>query len=329
MVRVGLLSWWHVHANDYAKDADMHPNAELVAAWDEDKERGQAEAQKRGLKWYDNLTDLLNAPDIDAVIVTTPTNMHREVMLAAAQAGKHIYTEKVLAATLKDAQDIIAATEQHNVKLIVSLPRLYTRYTQTIQQLVREGALGTLTSLRVRHSHDGSLASATHPNGRLPQHFYDPVTAQGGALLDLGCHPIYLNRLFLGMPISLNATFGYFNERALEDNAVVTLKYANGVIGVAETTLTNLYTFWVELHGTNGSVRFAEPENTLWVRTRAENTWQVHEMPPADPPSAFEQWITHIEQGTTATENIAIARDLTQLMEAAYLSAGSERSITL
>lgn len=328
MVRVGLLSWWHVHAKDYAGDADKHLNAELAATWDEDKERGQAEAQKRGLRWYDSYEDLLHAPDIDAVIVTTPTNMHHEVMLAAAKAGKHIYTEKVLAATLKEADDIIKATEQHNVKLMVSLPRLYTRYTQVMQQLVRDGVLGTLTSVRVRHTHDGSLPSATHPNGRLPQHFYDPVTAQGGALLDLGCHPVYLNRLFLGMPNSLSATFGYFNARALEDNAVVTLKYPGGIIGVAETTLTNLYTFWIELHGTNGSARFAEPENTLWVRTRADNEWRVHEMPPADPPSAFEQWITHIEQGTTATENISIARDLTQLMEAAYQSAGADRSVT-
>lgn len=328
MVRVGLLSWWHVHAKDYAGDADAHPGAQLVATWDEDAERGQQEAQKRGLRWYGSYAELLNAPDIDAVIVTTPTNMHREVMLAAAQAGKHIYTEKVLAATMKDADDIIDATIAHNVKLMVSLPRLYTNYLHMIQQVIAEGALGKLTYARVRHTHDGSLRTTAHPEGWLPQRFYDPIEAQGGALIDLGCHPVYLLHALLGEPISVSATLGHVNGRVVEDNAAVLLTYDGGVIGVGETSLTNLSTFSIEVHGTHGSARFAEPENVVWVRTRDQREWQARELPTTNPPSAFEQWITHITQGTVANENIMAARALTQVMEAAYQAAGAGRSVT-
>jgi predicted dehydrogenase len=327
MVRIGLLSWWHVHAKDYAGDADAHPGVQLVATWDENAERGQAEARKRGLRWYSSYKELLDAPDIDAVIVTTPTNMHREVMLAASAAGKHIFTEKVVAATLKDTDDIIEATAQHNIKLMVSLPRLYTPYTQAIQKLIADGTLGKLTSVRVRHTHGGALRTPERPDGWLPQHFYDPVTAQGGGLIDL-VHPVYLLHTFLGEPISVNAALGYVNERAVDDNAAVLLSYNGGAIGIGEIALTNVNMFAIEVHGTQGSVRYFEPEKQIWVKTFANNEWVAHALPGENPPSAFEQWITHITQGTTATDNIASARALTKVIEAAYQAAGAGRNVT-
>src|SRR5690348_5705393 len=93
MIRVAVLSFWHVHGKDYARDAENHPEVELVAIWDDVPERGQAEAEQRGVRFYSDLNELLAQPDIDGVIVTTPTNIHRDVMVAAARAGKHIFTE--------------------------------------------------------------------------------------------------------------------------------------------------------------------------------------------------------------------------------------------
>src|SRR6185312_11751686 len=107
MLRVAILSFWHVHGRDYAKDAEEHPGTELAAVWDEVPERGQAEAAQRGVRFYADLQELLAQPDIDGVIITTPTNIHRDVMVAAARAGKHIFTEKVIAATLHEAKDIL------------------------------------------------------------------------------------------------------------------------------------------------------------------------------------------------------------------------------
>ncbi|HEV2662994.1 MAG TPA: Gfo/Idh/MocA family oxidoreductase, partial [Ktedonobacteraceae bacterium] len=130
MIRVALVSFWHVHARDYVRQATENPATEIVAAWDEVPERGRTNAEALGARFYEHLDDLLAQPDIDAVIVTTPTNAHYEVMSAAARAGKHIFTEKVLAPTLRECNEILTAVYQAGVNLTVSLPRLYAGYTR-------------------------------------------------------------------------------------------------------------------------------------------------------------------------------------------------------
>src|SRR5690348_10131116 len=92
MIRVAMISFWHVHAKDYARQAQEHPDTEIVAAWDENAERGRVQAEALGVRYFSDLEELLAQPDIDGVIVDTPTNMHPAIMIAAALAGKHIFT---------------------------------------------------------------------------------------------------------------------------------------------------------------------------------------------------------------------------------------------
>jgi 1,5-anhydro-D-fructose reductase (1,5-anhydro-D-mannitol-forming) len=320
MIRLALLSYWHVHAKDYFKDAAEHPDTEVIAIWDELPERGKEKAQELGLEFVENLDTLLKRSAIDGVIVTTPTSMHPQVMIAAAKAGKHIFTEKVIAATLKDTLAITKAVQENGVKLVVSLPRFYWGYVRTISKLLEQGALGKLTQARVRLSHNGAVA------GWLPEHFYSPDEAQGGAMIDLGCHPMYLTRLFLGMPERVSATYGYVTGRKVEDNAVVTLGYDNGAIGVVEAGFVNTHSpFTIEVHGTEGTLLYGAPEAKLLLRKKEDKSWQEVSVE-ADQPKAFWQWVTLIQNkssqnNTLATENIALATDLSALMEAANLSA--------
>ena len=328
MIRVAMLSFWHVHATDYAKQAAEHPDAEIVAVWDEDPERGQKEALERNVPFYASLDELLAREDIDGVIVDTPTHMHRDVMVKAANAGKHIFTEKVLAPTLKECNEIVAAVEQNGVKLTVSLPRLNHRYTLAIEDILQQDLLGTLTLVRVRLSHNGATA------GWLPQHFFDLEACAGGALIDLGCHPMYLTRLFLGVPESVSAHYGYITGQEVEDNAVAVLKYANGALGIVEAGFVNdCSPFSIELHGTHGTVLYGFSDDKLLLRSSKladghskEGTVQEQPQPR---PSAFDQWVAHIQQNTTADENVALALDLTKLMEASNLSVQQDRSVRL
>jgi predicted dehydrogenase len=326
MIRVAILSFWHVHADDYAREAQGHQRTEIVAAWDEDPERGRAKAKKLGARFYADLPELLKSPDVDGVIVTTPTNAHREVIVAAAQAGKHIFTEKVLALTPAECRDILAAVERSSVKLTVSLPRLADGYTQATQKVLAEGRLGDVTLVRVRLSHDGAVGRRW-----LPEQFFDPDEAGGGALIDLGCHPMYLTRLFLGgMPDRLTASYGHVAGKRVEDNAVALLHYPSGAIGVAEAGFVNPHSpFTIEVHGTEGSLLYGTPEARLLVRYNPQgrdNKWT--ELPlPARAPGPFDQWVGHIEQSTVATDNIALAVDLTILMDAANRSARTGRTV--
>ncbi len=335
MIRVAMVSFWHVHARDYARQATAHPDTEIVAVWDEVPERGRTNANALGVRFYERLDDLLGEPDIDAVIVGTPTSAHHDVIIAAAQAGKHIFTEKVLAPTLHECNEILAAINHAGVKLTVSLPRLYASYTRAIQEVIARQQLGELTLVRTRLSHNGAVPTKKDPNGWLPEHFFDLEQSAGGALIDLGCHPMYLARLFLGMPVSVSATYGYITGREVEDNAVALLYYPQGALGVVEAGFVNRFSpFTIEVHGTEGSLLYGTPDDKLQIRSalldkEESERWNVRSnLPPALPP-AFEQWVIHIQRGTTASENIQMAVDLTILMEAANLSAKSFQPIRL
>jgi predicted dehydrogenase len=328
MIRVGMLSYWHVHAWEYTGYAQNHPETEVAGVWDEVPERGRAAAEKLGVPFYDQLDRLL-ASEIDAVVNDTPTNMHRDVLVAAANAGKHIFTEKVIAATQAEVNAIVTAVERNGVKLIVSLPRLNAGYTAAIRELIASGEIGDVTLARVRLSHNGGLPNEKSQDGWLPAHFYNKQQTQGGAMIDLGCHPMYLTRLFMGMPESLVATYGYVVGREVEDNAVATLRGASGAIGVVEAGFVNPSSpFTIEVHGTKGTALFGTPEARLLVQSGGAKSWHEHTLP-ADQPNAFSQWVEHIKNGTTATENIALARDLTALMEASNISAAEGRAVRL
>lgn len=335
MIRVAILSFWHVHAEDYVKEAQAHPETEIVAVWDETPERGRAQAQALGVPFYEKLDDILAQSDIDGVIITTPTNLHHHVMIAAAQAGKHIFTEKVIAPTLREVNEILASVEQARVTLTVSLPRLYHGSTQAIQDILAQQLLGDVTLVRIRISHNGALRTEDHPQGWLPTHFFSPEQCAGGAMIDLGCHPMYLSSVFLGMPESVTASYGYVTGREVEDNAVVTLNYANGSIGVAESSFVNgFFLFTIEIHGTEGNLLYGMPEGHLLMRSArlaaGSQEWQdMATLIPEDLPLAFSQWVNHIQQGTTARENIQVAANLTALMEAANISARTRQAVRL
>jgi 1,5-anhydro-D-fructose reductase (1,5-anhydro-D-mannitol-forming) len=367
-IRLAVLSFWHVHGSEYADLATRHPGTELAAIWDEDPERGSAEAEQRGVPFVPHLEEVLARDDVDGVIVTTPTSLHRAVILAAAAAGKHVFTEKVIAATRREAEEIAAAAAAADVAFMVCLRRTVHASTLSIKQLVDAGALGEVTYARVRDSHSGALPTERHPRGWLPEHFYDVDEAQGGALIDLGAHPTYLVRTFLGMPESVSAALTDVTGHGPDDNAVVTWRYPNGGVAVVETGFVSRFApFSIELHGTEGSVLFHEigvgervdarlaagaagpsqpppaavkappdpfgPNGRLLVRSTrldgARDRWLVQAPQVPDEPHPFARWVEHVERGTRAPENVALGVDMSALMEAAHRSAATGRTVRM
>jgi 1,5-anhydro-D-fructose reductase (1,5-anhydro-D-mannitol-forming) len=319
-LKIAVLSFWHVHAGDYSRQAQQHPGTELVAVWDDDAERGRAGAGQFGVEFTDDLDALLARDDIDGVVITTPTNEHRDLMVKAARAGKHIFTEKLLAPTVAEAEEIVSATDAAGVKLTVSLPRLAHGYTQAIREVVDSGKLGRLTYGRVRLSHDGAIPR-DGKEGWLPQRFFEPKTAIGGALTDLGCHPVYLTQLFLGAtPDTVSATYRSVAGRGLEDNAVVVVGYGDQKIGVIEAGFASRNPFTIELFGTEGTLTYTDDGNVLMV--------DGEQVPvPEHSQEPFGQWVGHINDGTRADDNIARAVELTRLVVAANEAADSGRAI--
>ncbi|MGI9252288.1 MAG: Gfo/Idh/MocA family protein [Thermomicrobiales bacterium] len=328
-VRIAILGFWHVHAKDFVRDARAEPGVEIVAGWDADAGFGRTAAEALDVPFTDDLDALLAREDVDGVVVTTETTRHGEVIPAALRAGKHVITEKVLAPTRAEAEDLARLAAARDRVLHVSLFRLAHGSTRAIREQIGAGAVGMPTHARVRVAHDGAVASETHPEGWLPARFYDPAAAGGGATIDLGAHPLYLLRTFLGMPEVVQAVFGEMTGRGVEDHSVVTLRYPNGALAVAETGFVSAgpYTS-IEIDGTRGNLLLSPVDGLLRVRTAPGGAWEVVEVP-EDGPIPFRQWLALLPGRVSDPENLAAAIDLSALAEAVAASAATMRAVRL
>ena len=326
-LRIALVGAWHVHANDYARDCDRNPHTELVAVWDANAGFAEKAAEQWSVPVVADLDELLSDPELDGVIITTATNIHREVMEKVTAAGRHIFTEKVLAATTEDAEAIANAAKEAGITLTVSLPRLYTGYTQTIDQALSAGELGEISYVRVRVSHDGAIRRDGNAQW-LPEHFFDREQAMGGAMIDFGAHPYYLVHHFAGMPDSITAHYLSTSGHDVEDQALVVCSYPGRMTGVAEASfLGGAIGHFIEIHGSNGTLLF-DFDNGLRIKLRGENEWTTRELLD-DAPTPFDRWVSHIHQGEQDPENVAVALALTRMAAAAEVSAAEKRQVML
>jgi predicted dehydrogenase len=299
---------------------------ELAAVWDETPERGRKWAEKLEIDFEAKLDGLLKREDIDAVCVTTPTNLHKEVMIAAANAGKHIFTEKVLAFNTKDCREIAAAVKKAGVKFCISLPHRTLPQNLFAKKVVEEGLLGDITLMRVRNAHNGSIA------GWLPEHFYDPELCGGGAMMDLGAHPMYLTRWILGKPVRITSMFTDYTGRAVEDNAVSLIEYENKAIAVSETGFVSSHSpFFMELYGTKGSLLVGGIDGGVKLISDNIKSEVPGWIKPVQLPEPLlkptEQWVKGILEGSKIHFGLEEAIQLTELMEAAYISYNERRTV--
>ncbi|MGL4338653.1 MAG: Gfo/Idh/MocA family protein [Turicibacter sp.] len=315
MLRVSLLSRWHVHADEYAGYALQNPNVEIVNVWDEDAERGKKWAQELGVPFVSTLEELFTDASIDGIVVATPTSMHKEIMIKAANAKKHIFTEKVLAFTEKDCLAIYEAVEKNDVKLLVSLPRLTEPYYLYVEDAIKNGVVGEVNLIRCKVAHDGALPSVHHELGWLPEYFYDENLSGGGALIDFGAHPIYISNRLGGKIKNISSMLSQFTNKGVDDNSVVLAQYESGALGVLEVSfVTKGCPFFLEIFGTKNSI-IIEGD---CVRVRNDQgEWISPQLPPRDL-NPFTQWVESIihDYQPTITKEDAIA--LTVVNELAY-----------
>jgi len=323
MLKVAMLSGWHVHARDYARQLQELEDVQITAVWDEIPERGRKWAEELGAVFEADLDALLKREDVEAVVVDAPTNMHAQVMVAAAKAGKHIFTEKVLALTVKEAKEIADAVKEAGVKFCISFPHRTFPGNLFAKKVAEEKLIGDITLLRVRNAHNGSIANW------LPPHFYDEEQCGGGAMIDLGAHPMYLARWILGEPYRITSMFNHFTGRPVEDNAVSVIEFKNKAVAIVETAFVSTHSpFSLELYGTEGCLFVGGPEGKVQMITNKQpGGWFTPSELPKSLPSPIVQWVKGILEGTPITFGIEDAVQLTELMEAAYKSHREGRQV--
>ena len=315
MIQVAMLSKWHVHAGDYARSVQNSGVAKITCVWDEDAARGAAWAAELGVDFEPSLEKILARTDVDAVVVDTPTSDHCRVMVAAANAGKHIFTEKALAPTVAECKQIADAVAKSGVKFVISHPFLTTPLAQYAKQLIEEGTLGDIHYMRFRNAHNGSLA------GWLPEHWYDMEKTGGGAMMDLGCHPMYTAAYLLGKPVRISSMFNRTYAPAGDDNAVSVVEFENKAIAVLETSFVSpADAGCFELLGTKGALVSVAGQVKVRSTDFDVDGWVLIDRLPAALPMAMTQWFDGILKGTPIPYDTERAIALTELLENAYKS---------
>lgn len=178
-VRVAMLSFAHMHAASYAAALTQMPGAEIVVIADEDETRGKAMTERFGGEWFSDYREAVKRDDIDAVIVCSENVRHKEMTIAAAEAGKHVLCEKPLATTVEDAQAMIDACKQHGVKLMTAFPVRFNAAIAGLRDAIRGGMVGETLTIAARNP-------GTNPGGW----FVDASLSGGGAIIDHTVHVV-------------------------------------------------------------------------------------------------------------------------------------------
>jgi 1,5-anhydro-D-fructose reductase (1,5-anhydro-D-mannitol-forming) len=326
VLRIAMLGAWHVHAPDYAEEVKAHPDTEIAVVWDHDATRGEEFAKELGVPFQADLNKVLEDPSVHGVVINTPTSLHRDVIIEAALAGKHVFTEKVLTPTLADAMEVAKAIRGSGIKFTISFPHRTMPHNLFAKEAVAKGWLGKISLLRIRNAHNGAVAQW------LPENFYDRRECGGGAMIDLGAHGMYLSTWLLGKPRSISSTFSHITGKDVEDSAVAVIEFESGATAINETSFVSSHSpFSLELYGTEGSLLIGGPErkvqiNSPRVQGEVEGWVQPTKLPQALP-TPFEQWIGAILRDEPNPFNIDSAIALTELMEGAYRSYSLRRQI--
>ncbi|MGZ9583998.1 Gfo/Idh/MocA family protein [Paenibacillus marinisediminis] len=238
---VGCGGMGHVHAFAYHK----MPDVELTAVCDIIPERAADIADHTGATAYTSIDEMLANAEFDVISVTVPSYLHKEMAIKAAEAGKHVISEKPISLSLADTQEMMDVCERNGVRLFVGhVVRFFPEYVQ-IKRAVDQGKLGQLGVAHTKRSgaHPGDVSS-----------WFREEDKSGGVILDLMIHDIDYLRWTVGEVKSVYA-LGHRTDEL--EFAFVTLRFENGAIA-------NLEACWgypgefhtaIEIAGSGGVVR--------------------------------------------------------------------------
>lgn len=209
---IGVGSMGQNHARIYSEISN------LVAVADPNEQQGVAVAERLGVTWYKNYEDMLQ--EVDAVSISVPTFLHREVAEKAASAKVHILVEKPLAINVDDSKAIIESAKRNNVKLAVGHVERHNPVVSSLENFLNTDKSGKILTLTARRFSN-----------------YPHRISDVGVLFDLTIHDVQIiNSLVASSPISVYAAGGMSKNESNEDFINLVINYENGINGVCQTS---------------------------------------------------------------------------------------------
>lgn len=326
MLKVGMISKWHVHSEQYAAAVKNTGKADIVAVWDDDEARGKAWAEELGCAYYDDLDEMLK--EVEAVVCDAPTTQHYEVLMKAIKAGKHVFTEKALAPTVKECEELADAVEAAGITFTCSMPLRLSPSLVFAKQLVDEGFFGKISLARVRNGHDGVSG------GWLPEYWFEEKDAAGGALMDLGCHPMYAASWLFKNPKRISAIMTAPFGSKVDEAATATIEYEGGEVFTGETSFISYRSPSVlEIYGSDATLIAVGGDIKLYGKGIEKYVGRDGLVPKLEKNDKIplEVFIDACADGTgtPAVFGPREAVELTRLLENAYVSDKENRIVEL
>ena len=280
-VRWGLVGCGDIARKRVAGALRDAPNSELTAVSRAQAELAEGFAREFGAsKHYADWHELVGDPEIDAVYIATPVDVHTEQAIAAAEAGKHVLCEKPLAMTVAECDRVIDACAKAGVKLGVAYYRRFYPVLRRIGEVLRSGEIGVVVMAQI------NAFETFNPEPGEPRHWLiEKKRAGGGPMMDYGCHRIEVLTNLLGPIRDVQAFTDQIRlQRDVEDTSGTFFKFEGGaraMLVVTHAAFESQDT--LDLYGSDGSihipvlnegvlvVKTAEgerQESHLWLRSR-------------------------------------------------------------
>jgi len=252
-MNIGILGFAHGHVNVFAdvwkNDPDM--GITLLAAWDHDQKRLDDNAEKLGIKQkFSSADELLDQSEIEAVVISSETKFHSELVVKAANRKKKIILYKPMSLTLSQADEIVEAVNKNNVDFTMGWQMRTDPQNLKIRELLKSGEFGKLFLLRRRHC----LETHRWPDFNKSWHVNPEMNRDIWA--DDSAHVIDFIYWMLGKPVSVTAEISSIHDPLIpNDNGIALFRYNDGVIAEAFCSFTcHAAESTTELYFENGTI---------------------------------------------------------------------------
>ncbi|MEN8202251.1 MAG: Gfo/Idh/MocA family oxidoreductase [Bacteroidota bacterium] len=257
-LKIGVIGCGTI-ADIHAQAIRASKNTELVAAFDQWEPSAKAFGEKYEIPYSTDWDQFISDAQMDAVSICTPSGNHLDVGEKAAGAGKHVIVEKPIEVTLERANQLVNFCRQEGVQLAVIFQTRFIPQIRDLKQQLDNNVIGK------------TFMGDAYVKWYRSQAYYDSGVWRGtmkldggGALINQAIHTIDLLQWLMGGVESLYGQIGTFTHKNLEgeDNAVATLRFKSGAIGVIEgsTSIQPSQPRRVELHGEKGSAILVDDE---------------------------------------------------------------------
>jgi predicted dehydrogenase len=344
-IGIGVLSFAHGHVSLYVEVMQHFPEVRLVAAYDDWADRGKTLCESSGMRYAARVEEVLEDPEIHAVMIGSETSRHEELVVAAAQAGKHILLQKPMAFTLDACDRMIDAINRAGVRFAMAFQMRHDPANQKIREIVHSGILGDLAVVRRRHC-IGVCLAPDFING--PSKWHLSAEKNKGMFMDDAVHPADWFHWIFGKPVSVIAEIGnVITDCAPDDNGVAVYRFAKGEMGIlfnSSTVMAGENT--TEIYGSKGcliqnygdgpSCAVPRPASSpaLKVFRYGERDWETYEVPEdsLDQGNRIRRvprpWIDSLLNDAPPPANAEDGRIASEMILGAYRAAEEGRRVT-